>query len=167
MNIFKYIPYIIILILLVAVGYQQFSFKNQLADIQKTLIANQSALYKYQLEQKDNQIKIISEINSYNNERFGELNEKLNEINNISNNNRKLINGLQQTTNSYETNYNNFTESTRLQYISTINKLFNESTELLTEIAGEADRSTEAAIAYKDILDKNYQIINDHNQETK
>lgn len=165
MNILRYIPYVLILTLIIVIGYQQFTYKSQLSTIQNLVFENQNDLYEYKLFQKDNEIKIVNEINSYNNKRFGALNEKLNEISATTNRNRNLIDGLQSTTNLYETNYNNFTEDTRLQYTKTINELFNESAGLLVEISEAADRNTAAALMYKDILEKNYEIVNKHNQE--
>ena len=165
MNFLRYISYIIMLILLSVIGYQQFSFNRQLTKIQADLLTQQKSIYEYKLSQQKSQIEVINSINEYNNKKFGELDAKINTINTNYDTNRKLIDGLRTTTNNYETNYNSFTEDTRFKYTKTVNELFRASSDLLIELARVADKNTEAAITYKNVLDENYIIVNKYNSE--
>lgn len=166
MNYLRLVPYAIMIILLSVIGYQQFTFNKSMKNIQSELIISQNNFNNYKLEQKDNQIKIITAITESNNKKVGELNEAINKINNSTNDNRIIINQLRETTTNAETNYDRLSEASRKRYITTINQLFNESAELLIESSNAADRSTEAAITYHNMLDDQYNIVNEINNKS-
>ena len=132
MNYLRLVPYAIMIILLSVIGYQQFTFNKSMKNIQNNLIKSQNNFNNYKLEQKDNQIKIITAINESNNKKIGELNEAINKINNSTNDNRIIINQLRETTTNAETNYDRLSEASRKRYITTINQLFNESAVIKT-----------------------------------
>ena len=153
----------IILILLVYVAYQQFTFYRQISSIQKELIESRKEFSEYKEKQNKIAIQIITEVNDVNSKKFGELYEKLDKINSISNDNRVIINKLHKTTTEAVTNYDSLTDDTRKRYNEAISELFNESTELLGEIAKEADRSTDAAITYHELLVEYKRIVDEAN----
>ena len=157
----------IILILLVYVAYQQFTFYRQISSIQKELIESRKEFSEYKEKQNKIAIQIITEVNDVNSKKFGELYEKIDKINSISNDNRVIINKLHKTTTEAVTNYDSLTDDTRKRYNEAISELFNESTELLGEIAKEADRSTEAAITYHELLVEQKRIVDEANADKK
>ena len=155
----------IILILLVYVAYQQFTFYRQISSIQKELIESRKEFSEYKEKQNKIAIQIITEVNDVNSKKFGELYEKLDKINSISNDNRVIINKLHKTTTEAVTNYDSLTDDTRKRYNEAISELFNESTELLGEISKEADRSTDAAITYHELLVEYKRIVDEANSK--
>lgn len=157
----------IILILLVYVAYQQFTFYRQISSIQKELIESRKEFSEYKEKQNKIAIQIITEVNDVNSKKFGELYEKLDKINSISNDNRVIINKLHKTTKEAVSNYDSLADDTRKRYNEAISELFNESTELLGEIAKEADRSTEAAITYHELLVEYKRIVDESNADIK
>ncbi len=165
MNYLKLIPYLIIIILLAVIGYLQYTFHKNIISVQSQLNESHKSFAEYQLKQKENQLLIITAINDANNKRVSELNDAINKINVITNNNRTAINELRQETATAETNYNNLSEATRKHYTETVNRLFNESAELLVEFSAAADKSTAAAITYHGMLNDQYEIVNKYNEE--
>lgn len=160
-----YIFGVLVLILISVIGYQQFSFNKQLSSIQKELIESRKDFSEYKDKQNATTIKIITEITESNNKKFGELYEKLENINDVNNANTDIINKLRKTTTQTTTNYYNLTDDTKKRYNETLSELLVESTELLNEIAREADRSTEAALTYYDIIVEQNRIVNEANAE--
>lgn len=160
-----YIFGVLVLILISVIGYQQFSFNKQLSSIQKELIESRKDFSEYKDKQNVNTIKIITEITESNNKKFGELYEKLENINDVNNANNDIINKLRKTTTQATTNYYNLTDDTKKRYNETLSELLVESTELLNEIAREADRSTEAAITYHELLVEYKRIVDEANSQ--
>lgn len=158
-----YIFGIIILILLGYIAYQQFTFYRQMSSIQAELIESRKEFSEYKEQQNKITVQIITEINEANTKKFGELYEKLDKINSISNDNRVIINKLHKTTKEAVSNYDSLADDTRKRYNEAISELFNESTELLGEISKEADRSTEAAITYHELLVEYKRIVDEAN----
>lgn len=158
-----YIFGIIILILLGYIAYQQFTFYQQMSSIQAELIESRKEFSEYKDQQNQVTVQIITEINEANTKKFGELYAKLEKINSISNDNRILISGLRKTTQEAVTNYDSLADDTRKRYNETLSELFNESAELLREISKEADRSTEAAITYHELLIEYKRIVDEAN----
>ena len=161
----KLIPYLIIIALLSIIGYLQFNFHRNITNINNKLVESQRQFTEYQLKQKEIQSNILIEITESNNKRNSELNEAINKINNITNSNRTIINQLRNETTEATTNYNNLSEASRKHYTETLNQLFNESAELLVEIAENADRSTDAAITYHNLLTDQYNIVQSSNNK--
>lgn len=166
MNI-KLIPYIVVVLFLGIIISMQYKSQNRIVELNKSLADVQKQFTDYQLKQKEMQLNIINEINESNNKRMSELNESIAKINTITNNNRAIINELRSITSTAETNYDSFSEATRKHYTETLRKLFNESTEILVEIAERADRSTEAAIIYHTQLVDQYEIVKKHNESAQ
>ena len=63
----------IILILLVYVAYQQFTFYRQISSIQKELIESRKEFSEYKEKQNKIAIQIITEVNDVNSKKFGEI----------------------------------------------------------------------------------------------
>ena len=158
-----YIFGVLVLILISVIGYQQFSFNKQLSSIQKELIESRKEFSEYKDQQNKITIQIITEINEANNKKFGELYAKLEKINSISNDNRVLISGLRKTTQEAVTNYDSLADDTRKRYNETLSELFTTSTGLLEEFGRQADRSTEAAITYHELLVEYKRIVDEAN----
>lgn len=164
----RFIYYIfgtIILILLVYIAYQQFTFYQRISSIQKELIESRKDFSEYKEKQNKVSVQIITEITESNNKKFGELYEKLKDIDDVNNANTVIINKLRETTTNATTNYDNLTDDTRKRYNEAISELFNESTELLREISKEADRSTAAAITYHELLVEQKRIVDEANSQ--
>ena len=158
-----YIFGIIVLILLGYVAYQQFTFYRQMSSIQAELIESRKEFSEYKDQQNKITVQIITEINEANTKKFGELYAKLEKINSISNDNRILISGLRKTTQEAVTNYDNLADDTRKRYNEALSELFTTSTGFLEEFSREADRSTEAAITYHELLIEYKRIVDEAN----
>ncbi len=164
MQYLKLIPYLIMIILLSIIVYLQYAFHKDISDVNKKLSESEKSFSDYVHDQKELQLEMTVAITESNNKKFGELYEKLEDINNAASINATNISKLRETTSETISNYNSLSDGTKERYNKTISELFIESTELLREFAGAADRSTEAAITYHDIIVEQNRIVNEVNK---
>lgn len=154
---------ILISILIGIILYQQISFNKQSSQMKSELINNTKAIYNFKIEQEKLKNEIVLSINESNTKKVNELNEKINAINDTVSSINKSNNSLSITTRSYEASIDNRSSTSKDNYIKTINPLFSESIDLLTESSRAADECIEKAITLQSILDEQYKIINEKN----
>lgn len=157
---------IIIVLISILIGiilYQQISFNKQISQMKTELITNGKNISDFKVAQEKLKSDIILSINESNNKKVNELNEKINAINDTVSSINKSNNSLSITTRSYEASIDNRSTASKDNYIKTINPLFSESINLLTESSRAADECIEKAITLQSILDEQYKIINEKN----
>lgn len=165
-KIFLYVITTIFTLMIGYIAYQQYNFYRQMSSIQLQLNQSQKALADYQEKNYKSQTLILSTIQQSNDKLSKDLENNINEVKNIDITNTDKLNRLHKTTNSIATNSDKYSKATTEAYLQTTTLLFNESTDLLREIARDADEANARALAYYTMLDNQYNIVQEYNIES-
>lgn len=148
----RLIPYIIILIFMIYIGYKEYDNHKKQSSLKDEIISLQNEIVDFKEQQHKLTIELLSEYNRINQTNVEKLNEKINVINANVRSNNDLVTKLHTTTKRIESDWDTYSDATKTAYIQAINDEFRRSTNLLTRIAESDDRNYEIAVTYYNML---------------
>lgn len=152
MTYLRLIPYIVILIFIIFIGYKEFDSYKSSSELKSQIISLQKQIKDSDQKQYDQTIKMIREYSILQDQRMKEMTDEITKINTTVSHNTTIVTSLHDTTKTVDSNLNTYSDATKDAYIRSINDQFRECTNSIVEVAKQSDENHSAALTYYNML---------------